>query len=265
MTCWRGNHNSSVFVLCFSVYSGENDDDRATDLTEPSFSPSIHLVFCLLSAVPCTGVSFSVGRLSIPVHSLSAVDEMVWRRGSRSWFSNEAMAIDSNAAGGFIDVPLGAGTNWGSHFLLFGREILWKSFRHSVKFRAIKQFIEITSRFKGKVALISHAPGDIIKVGETLVKLAVEDAQDALLVSSDSSKSKTDNLVGALSTPSVRNLAKDLGIDINAVTGSGKDGRVLKEDVLRFGGQKGNITDSVTRGDSVSTTARDSTELWSRQ
>ena len=26
--------------------------------------------------------------------------------GSRSWFSNEAMAIDSNAAGGFIDVPL---------------------------------------------------------------------------------------------------------------------------------------------------------------
>ncbi|WZY74187.1 hypothetical protein YC2023_006427 [Brassica napus] len=181
------------------------------------------------------------------VHSLSL---MKWcgGGGSRSWFSNEAMAIDSNAAGGFIDVPLGAGTNW-------GREILWKSFRHSVKFRAIKQFIEITSRFKGKVALISHAPGDIIKVGETLVKLAVEDAQDALLVSSDSSKSKTDNLVGALSTPSVRNLAKDLGIDINAVTGSGKDGRVLKEDVLRFGGQKGNITDSVTRGDSVSTTA----------
>ena len=29
----------------------------------------------------------------------------------------------------------------------------------------------------------------------------------------------------------------------------------MKEDVLRFGGQKGNITDSVTRGDSVSTTA----------
>ena len=29
-----------------------------------------------------------------------------------------------------------------------------------------KATIEITSRFKGKVALISHAPGDIIKVRE---------------------------------------------------------------------------------------------------
>ncbi|CAN6992798.1 unnamed protein product [Brassica rapa subsp. trilocularis] len=39
------------------------------------------------------------------VHSLSL---MKWcgGGGSRSWFSNEAMAIDSKAAGGFIDVPL---------------------------------------------------------------------------------------------------------------------------------------------------------------
>lgn len=121
-----------------------------------------------------------------------------------------------------------------------------------------KATIEITSRFKGKVALLSHAPGDIIKVGETLVRLAVEDAEDeeAPLVTNDSpvnvnpsgSEPKTENLVGALSTPAVRNLAKDLGIDINTVIGSGKDGRVLKEDVLRFGGQKGNVG-----GDSIST------------
>ncbi|CAH2054748.1 unnamed protein product [Thlaspi arvense] len=117
-----------------------------------------------------------------------------------------------------------------------------------------KATIEITSRFQGKVALVSHAPGDIIKVGETLIRLAVEDAQDDLLVSSDSSgnvdqggsKRNTENLVGALSTPAVRNLAKDLGVDINVIIGSGKDGRVLKEDVLRFGGQKGNAADSVS-------------------
>lgn len=99
----------------------------------------------------------------------------------------------------------------------------------------------------------------------------VEDAQDALLVTSEcsgnvdpgGSKQKKDNLVGALSTPAVRNLAKDLGIDINVIFGSGKDGRVLKEDVLRFGDQKGIVTDSVSSenpvigGDSISTITSD--------
>ena len=91
--------------------------------------------------------------------------------GSRSWFSNEAMSIDSDARGGFIDVPLaqtGEGIaecellkwfvkevclfiltkkiqsfsilHFNSAILMFAfREILWKSFSHSVKFRAIKQ------------------------------------------------------------------------------------------------------------------------------
>ncbi|KAF8093256.1 hypothetical protein N665_0385s0005 [Sinapis alba] len=181
--------------------------------------------------------------------------------GSRSWFSNEAMSIDSNARGGFIDVPL-AQTGEGiaecellKWFVKEGDPV--EEFQPLCEVQSDKATIEITSRFKGKVALISHSPGDIIKVGETLVKLAVEDAQEALLVSSDipgnvepsCSKPKLDSLVGALSTPAVRTLAKDLGIDINLVIGSGKDGRVLKEDVLRFGGQKGNVA-----GDSVSTT-----------
>lgn len=181
--------------------------------------------------------------------------------GSRSWYSNEAMSIDSNARGGFIDVPL-AQTGEGiaecellKWFVKEGDPV--EEFQPLCEVQSDKATIEITSRFKGKVALISHAPGDIIKVGETLVKLAVEDAQETLQVSSDTpekvepsgSKPKLDSLAGALSTPAVRNLAKDLGIDINLVIGSGKDGRVLKEDVLRFGGQKENVA-----GDSVSTT-----------
>ncbi|KAL1211896.1 Lipoamide acyltransferase component of branched-chain alpha-keto acid dehydrogenase complex [Cardamine amara subsp. amara] len=161
------------------------------------------------------------------VHTLTL---MKWSGGSRSWFSNEAMSIDSNA--GLVDVPL-AQTGEGiaecellKWFVKEGDSV--EEFQPLCEVQSDKATIEITSRFKGKVALISHSPGDIIKVGETLVRLAVEDAQDALLVTSDSlgivnpvcSKQKTDDLVGALSTPAVRNLAKDLGIDINVITGT---------------------------------------------
>lgn len=38
----------------------------------------------------------------------------------------------------------------------------------------------------------------------------------------------------ALATPAVRHLSKKHSIDINTVHGTGKDGRVTKEDILSF-------------------------------
>lgn len=44
---------------------------------------------------------------------------------------------------------------------------------------------------------------------------------------------------GILSTPAVRHLAKQYGLNINEIVGTGKDGRVLKEDVLNYAVSKG--------------------------
>ncbi|GAB4851306.1 hypothetical protein Ancab_030602 [Ancistrocladus abbreviatus] len=113
-----------------------------------------------------------------------------------------------------------------------------------------KATIEITSRYKGKVSQILHVPGDIVKVGETLLKMAVEESfptvpSEGVTVnqplvqglggSGSQNTSLNENRTGAvLCTPAVRNLSKQYEININDVQGTGKDGRVLKEDVLRY-------------------------------
>lgn len=90
------------------------------------------------------------------------------------------------------------------------------------------------------------------QVGETLLKLVVGDSavptpsSDVLesvkppgSENSPDSKLNKDTVGGVLATPTVRNLAKLYGINLYDVDATGKDGRVLKEDVLKYAVQKG--------------------------
>ncbi|KAJ0912066.1 putative dihydrolipoyllysine-residue (2-methylpropanoyl)transferase [Helianthus annuus] len=94
----------------------------------------------------------------------------------------------------------------------------------------------------------------MIKVGETLLKLSVDDsslAHDGAESSLGSDTSDSDDKAGvkkskkgeALCTPAVRSLAKEHNIDINDVTGTGKHGRISKEEVLKYALEKGIIDD----------------------
>ncbi|KAK3189415.1 hypothetical protein Dsin_028976 [Dipteronia sinensis] len=153
---------------------------------------------------------------------------------------------------GIVDVPL-AQTGEGiaecellQWFVKEGDQV--EEFQPLCEVQSDKATIEITSRYKGKVAQILYVPGNIVKVGETLLKMDVEGYVASTLSSSDLESIKPPALEsielpgsevskntkgGALSTPAVRHLAKEYGIDLNDVRGTGKDGRVLKEDVLK--------------------------------
>ncbi len=88
-----------------------------------------------------------------------------------------------------------------------------------VEVETAKAMVEIPSPFGGVVAKLHAAEGAVVGVGAPLVTFEVEEAR------------------GPASTPAVRKLATDLGVDVAAVTGTGPGGRITREDVERAAGE----------------------------
>lgn len=113
-----------------------------------------------------------------------------------------------------------------------------------------KAVVEIPSPRAGIILKILFHEGDIVKVGETLVVIGEEGEKPA-----EPGKEEKKEYVGivgqveeqggakaparprVLAVPAVRKLAKDLGVDINRVRGSGPEGRITEEDVRKFAEQ----------------------------
>lgn len=175
-----------------------------------------------------------------------------------SLFTTHAAAAE-HTLGGMVDVPL-AQTGEGiaecellKWFVQEGDQV--EEFQPLCEVQSDKATIEITSRYRGNISHILHSPGDVVKVGETLLKMALEDSSTSTVtdgfseprLSEPSEEDESSSQVlssnenwssGVLCTPAVRNLAKQHGIDINEIKGSGKDGRILKEDILNYVGGK---------------------------
>lgn len=117
-----------------------------------------------------------------------------------------------------------------------------------------KSQIEMPTPLAGTVTALNGKPGDVIKVGDVLITIATNEGAPAAATSTTTHTSTTtaaattttniapssapvNNSVGrALASPSTRRVAAQLGIDINAVIGTGPHGRVTEADVRGFNG-----------------------------
>lgn len=108
-----------------------------------------------------------------------------------------------------------------------------------------KASVTITSRYDGHIRRLYYDVDDVALVGKPLVDIELSSgsaSSSSESVDSDSTSSSDDEYgVGqkmksqaVLATPAVRRLAMENKIDLRNVPATGKDGRVLKEDILSF-------------------------------
>lgn len=120
-----------------------------------------------------------------------------------------------------------------------------------------KAIVEIPSPVTGTVLKLYHKAGDTVKVGESLVSIGdktekpapvikpagavgyLEEAPDEAPVKKEAAAVQVSEGPVIAATPAVRRLARDLGIDISKIGGSGVDGRITEDDVRNFAQSSG--------------------------
>jgi len=114
-----------------------------------------------------------------------------------------------------------------------------------------KAIVEIPSMYNGRITKLHYAEGDTAKVHQPLFVIELDGAEAESSSSADNKSMQPASAVveevaepceiqatgdshKVLTTPAVRKMAREHQLDLATIVGTGKQGRVLKEDVLGF-------------------------------
>jgi len=114
--------------------------------------------------------------------------------------------------------------------------------QHLVEVMTDKVTAELPAPVGGRIARLHGAPGDVVPVGTTLVEIDPDPECGVPPVAEPSAAG------GPAALPAVRRLARELGVDLAAVTGSGPGGRILEGDVRAAAGAGAEVRREPLRG-----------------
>jgi pyruvate dehydrogenase E2 component (dihydrolipoamide acetyltransferase) len=100
-----------------------------------------------------------------------------------------------------------------------------------VEIQTDKTTVEIPSPAAGKVARILVAEGEVVPVGTVLVVIGEDGAEPAVTQGQSLGHVPKGERERVRATPLVRRIARELGVDLESVTGSGPGGQVTEADV----------------------------------
>ena len=106
-----------------------------------------------------------------------------------------------------------------------------------VEIETAKATVEVPAPFAGTVSKLHVGAGETLAVGAPLATFEVAGTADA-------------DATAVATTPAVRKLAKDLGVDLARLVGTGPGGRVTRDDVERAAGARsGTATSEIPSGE----------------
>ena len=132
-----------------------------------------------------------------------------------------------------------------------------------------KSSVEIPSIFDGKIKAVKTKIGDKVSEGDLILilenvtkekkeieenlKIENETKKDDLINPTVDKKSIDQNKLknSSSASPKARKFARELGVDINQVTGSEKDGRVVEDDIKKFVSSKSKNIDKLNESKNI--------------